>query len=383
MTDRPFDITIPYWPAAAGVYWWERPELDVCPEFDAARDGGIEQIGVDLLWNDFQPDRTRVAVGPMRQLERVLQTAWDRHIRVRLTFFPVRIGPMVWLPSWTLQPGTNASGRVVSGHHLHSMLACNLFADQRMIEAEERLVREVIGAFADHPAITGWVLGRGLSSASPVGDARIFGQWIGALADTARRAGAGQTLWYSLSSLDLVCRGAVAPECATAAQVTVEVVDDWKPDWATVSRPTWAGFLAAYARSIAGAPVTVGGIGGCTIRPDSDPGSCRMEAEVAEEIAAGLEAVHASGGAGAAALSLLDYDDDLRRAPPYHDDPDLLTAGLFTTHAAPKATLTPWAAWSTNGEALRPAMDLPRPDPEERHVAAQSVAREFYEVYTR
>ncbi len=383
MTGRSFDVLIPYSPAGTGVYWWERPGLDVRPEFDAARQGGIDHLAIDLLWSDFQPDRTRVAVQPMRQLEQVLDLAWDRGIRIRLTFFPVRIGPLLWLPSWALVPGSSGRSRVVSGHHTHSMHAYNLFTDGAMTDAEDRLVREIISAFSDHPAVSGWMLGRGLSSASGPGNPGAFAAWVGSLADTARRAGAKQPLWYSFSAVDLVCRGDMAPEHAAAAGVGVDVVDDWKPAWATGPPSVWSGYLAALGQAVAGAAVAVSGIGGCTLRFGSDPARCREEADVAESIAARIEAVRASGGAGAGGLSLMDYSDDLRGAPPYREDPDLLTSGLLTSQALPKSTLSPWITWSGNRESVRLALDLPLLDPEERHGNAEAVAREFYEAYTR
>lgn len=384
MSEPVFETAVPYWPARVAMYWWERPDLDVHGEFEAARVGGVGHLGVDLLWNDFQPDRDRVAVAPMRHLERVLDIAEDRQTRMRLSFFPVTIGPLLWLPGWTLRVGIQGTHRVISGHHLTSMAPYNLFVDDRMVEAQERLVREVVSAFADHPAVSGWVLGRGMAAASPAPGIDAFGRWIDLTASVARRAGATQHLWHGITTADLICDGAIAPELAAAAGVALEIADDWVPDWASLPRARWAGFLAAYARALGGSPVSIASIGGCTSRTNGGSSGCREEADVAEQIATSLDAIYTSGGGGAGALSLMDYSDVLLRgSPPFREDPGLLTSGLLTCDAIPKETLGPWAAWSRARPTVHPALDLPALDPEERHRDPEGVARDFYEVYTR
>lgn len=382
MTEAVFETVVPYWPARVAMYWWEHPEVDVRAEFEAAHLGGVRHLAVDLLWDAFQPGRDRVAVPPMRHLERVLDIAEDHHVRVRLTFFPITIGPLLWLPAWTLRPGTLGPRRVISGHHLTSTLPYNLFADAHVMEGQQRLVRELTGAFAGHPAVSGWVLGRGLHSASPAPDVGAFRGWIEAMAGSARRAGAAQKLWHGIGAADLIRGGAIAPEVAADAGVALEVTDDWSPAWSGLPRAQRAGFLAAYARAIGGSPVSIAGLGDCTWHPDVRSASCREEADVAEEIEASLDAIFASGGGGAAGRALMDYTDDLAGSPPFRQDPGLLASGLLTCNAVPKKSLIPWATWSRQRQTVRPALDLPAPDPEERCRDPEGVARDFYEVYT-
>lgn len=381
MSEPVFEMVVPYWPARVAMYWWERPDLNVRSEFEAARAGGAGSLAVDLMWNDFQPYRDRVAVPPMRHLERVLEVAADHDMQVRLTLFPVTIGSLLWLPAWALQTGTLGSRRVISGHHLTSMVPYNLFADGRIVDAQQRLVREIVSAFADHPSISGWVLGRGLSAASFAPSAEAFGRWIDSMATEARRAGAMQHLWFGIGAEDLTCQGVIAPELAAAAGVTLEVTDDWAPDWSELPRLQWAGFLAAYARALSGSPVSIAGLGDCTSPLGIRRGTCPPEAEVAEKLETCLDAVYSSGGGGAAARSLMDYSDDLAHSPPFRQDPALLTSGLLTCDAVPKEPLLPWAAWARGSRSVRPALDLPDPDPEQRHRDPEEVARDFYEVY--
>lgn len=383
MTAESFEIDVSYWPASVAMYWWERPAVDVSADFDAARAAGIQNLGIDLLWNDFQPDRERVALGPMRHLEQVLNTAWDRGMQLRPTFFPVTIGRYLWLPGWTLQPGTVTSARVIAGHHLTSLAAYNLFTDKAVVDAEARLVREVVSAFGQHPSVSGWVLGRALTAASPVPSPEIFEQWLGLLSATARQAGATQAMRHDITTQDLICHGRLAPEAASRVGVEIGVDSGWKPAWADLPDAEWAGWVAAYARSLAGVPVSIRGVNRRRVQTDIKRGGPRQDGGEAEEIEAGLSAVHEAGGAGAIARSLMDYCDDLRRSPPFREDPELLTDGLFTAARVPKDALMPWAAWSSRRELVVSPLVAVDIDPEERHANPETVARDCYEAYTR
>src|SRR5581483_7607173 len=93
MTAQVFEAAIEYRPASSGYFFWERFDLYALrADFDRALHARLSHLQLSLTWNDFQPDPDRVAVPPMRDLERTLEMAMDRGIRVRVCLFPVR-GP--------------------------------------------------------------------------------------------------------------------------------------------------------------------------------------------------------------------------------------------------------------------------------------------------
>jgi hypothetical protein len=380
-----FQSIVQYWPSNSAVYLWDTPDLSrISTDFHYSAELGIAHLQLSLVWHDFQPDHTRVAVPPLRALESTLERAAEVGLVIRVVLFPTRFRRFLLLPDWALHSGTNGMQPVLSGHHVSRRLPRNPVLDGRMVEAEQLFIREVVGAFGDHPSISSWVLGdRIISDDSALTDTALS-DWLGALAGSARQSGAHGDLWHAVGARDLVLSHALDPLACREAGVRVEVAADWRPSWAGDSRIEWAGFLAAYAKALGGDAPMISNIGPCTSSESTPIAGCLAPADAAIEIDRTLASVREMGGAGTVAAAMYDFAPVLQRSPPLRDDAPAFSRGLLRADGGQKATCEPWIAYSqARLETTSVALDSVRPDPELRRRDPEGTAREAYEAYVR
>lgn len=368
------------------MFWWEQVDLrQVEYDLEAAVTLELRHLSFELLWNDFQADRERVSVPAMRSLEHVLDMAADRGVRVMLTLFPVEIAGLLWLPSWALSLDSSSNRPVLSGHSLTRRGAGDLFHDPAIVQAEVRLVRELVGAFRDHPAISGWVLGARMTSAVRPASAAGFEEWLGTLADAARSAGSAQPLWHAFSSRDLVTSSAVDPSVLSHLGVRLLLVDDWQASWAGGAGAWWIAFLSGYAARLTASPPLVANVGLCTLTTASWPSeSCVEEARAAHCADEALTRARETGAGGCIAAFLFDFRAELLRSPPFSYDARQLTRGLLHPDRSPKEAAVVWRDRAREHlKLLSVPGQFPAPDPELRQSDPEGVARECFEAFTR
>lgn len=388
MTESParFRALAAYWPADSAMYFWEYFDRDaIARDVDAAGTLQLTDLTLSLLWNDFQPQQDRVAVETMRRLEQVLDVAADRGTRFLLILFPVEVGSLLWLPPWALSSDSSAGRPVVSGHHLSRWESLNLFSDPRMVAAETRLVRELVGAFGDHPAAAGWVLGDRLGQASAPPSAAAFEEWLGTMAEAARASGQQPALWHGLAGRDVVRSRQIDP--SALARLDIHALVTWQRElpWAPGVGADWPAFLAGYTTRLVGAPAVLADIGRCTTDrvfvPDSQ---CVDQAEAARLDEEVVTAVRNVGGGGVAAAALLDFSASLGRTLPFRENPAELTRGLFFADRRPKEAAELWSDVSRAAIVPRPVPDALSPvDSEERLRDPEGVARDCFAQFTR
>src|SRR5438105_2266360 len=157
-----FLIGVNYWPKRKAMYWWKHfwaPE--VVEEFEQIKELNVEAVRFFLLWEDFQPERYRVDVKQMNNLERVLQIADDLKLRCVPTLFTGHMSGYNWLPHWALDLAAANQTRfpIVSNETVVDRGVRSMFADESMLEAQALQARTLADAFGDHPAILYWDLG--------------------------------------------------------------------------------------------------------------------------------------------------------------------------------------------------------------------------------
>jgi hypothetical protein len=258
----------------------------------------------------------------MRRLERLLGAASDAGTSVQVSVLAATVEGMNAIPRWVYTLDPDPAGG--SGSRPR-----NVYADESVTASERQALREIVGEFSPHPAVTGWIVGSGYAAVTPPPSQGAFQQWLETVVPfDALRA---RPLRHAFSARDLIMSRSIDLSALERAGQTTLVRLDFRPRWAR-EPATWARFLPAYVAALgAGAPVLALDSLEMLLQP-SRPGD-------AEE----MRAIHSAGAAGLVAPALFDYAEDLERRL------DLtLDRGLLTANGRLKAQGAAWAAASAS-----------------------------------
>lgn len=279
-----------YWGQRHGALMWAEWDRGVVrDELQQLAAVGMPAVRLPLVWEDFQPRPERVASTALRALEQTLAYAHDAHLQVVPALFPLAVAGAIHLPAWAtsasfaadLQLSTKfgplllvrngARAPLVWERSEHTSEVRDLWTNPALRAAQRKLIEEVVGYFADHPAIMGWELNSGweLAYVPPSSDAAA--EWLGLTADVMRQTGARGTLFSDVSLRTLVRRDGPRPQAFADAGCT-PVIDLVPLEWAwpaqglTTERML---FVAALVHSLGGgvpwlqwgAPAVVNGSG--------------------------------------------------------------------------------------------------------------------------
>ena len=161
---EPFALGVNYWPRRKAMYWWRSFDpWEVRDEFDVIAGLGMDVVRIFLLWDDFQPSPRAVDHNRLRDLSEVCDAAAARGLRLDVTFFTGHMSGPNWVPRWMLDDGAGHPSpfvrQVVSGGSVVGTGYRNMFVDEETLAASRLLVRTVVAAYRDHPAIWMWNLG--------------------------------------------------------------------------------------------------------------------------------------------------------------------------------------------------------------------------------
>ncbi|HZS95046.1 MAG TPA: hypothetical protein VFA78_09630 [Chloroflexota bacterium] len=354
-------------PARTGLYWWESFSADeVRRDWERAAQFGIAHFLIHLTWRDFQPDRQRLSVRALHDFETALRIADDQCARVMPVLFAAVVDGLNCLPSWAraVAPGARAD-------QTH-----DLITRPAMRDAEDLLMREIVGEFGRHPAVGGWVVGDRLAEAVTAATMGAQAEWLGEMAEAATRLGEDQPLLNGVSARALV-HASVPMDQFHALGIQALVHADWSPTWAQEPE-RWVRVLTGVAGRLSRSPV-IASVGRCTDGP-----GCTTPAGAADDAERSLEAIDVFGGGGSFAADLFDYVEDLRRLPPYVGDQGLRSRGLFSPDGSPKDAARIWADWCRDRHSIRNVPpSFPDVDPDEWRRRPEPLMREVYEELER
>jgi endo-1,4-beta-mannosidase len=161
---QPFILGVNYWPRTKAMYWW--PSFDageVRSDFALVRELGMQVVRIFLLWDDFQPEPGAVDARMLANLGTVCDIAAESGLRLNVTFFTGHMSGPNWSPRWLLAPELPIPSRhvrqVVSRGAVVPGGYRNMYTDPVALDAERLLLRTVVQAYKDHPAIWAWNLG--------------------------------------------------------------------------------------------------------------------------------------------------------------------------------------------------------------------------------
>lgn len=372
---------LPARPQTLAASWSSYDQGALREYLQRARDIGLQQVRFDLRWAEVQPGTQRISVATLDGFHRGLDLAQANGLHVVVSLLSATFGPVLHLPDWTLGMPTQAltvqamsellttpTLPILDNNFYRREPVRDLYTDPDMRTAQRYLLREVIGNFAAHPAIHGWILGAGVERVRPPVDHRDMAAWWADLADRARAHGANRLFgqvdaaalsnstslrpydiamaggsvvvsagpWSSLGNgsadrgavvcfLHAVVAGLLAEEVNDTAAGQVAVTD---VGWPTAPRPQWRGWQAD---EIFAQPIQI---------------FLADEEAAATAVQTTIQHLASAGAAATWLISMVDPAEQHWNIPPFDRSWAARTWGLWTADGRPKA------GW----EALREAI---------------------------
>nr|WP_290668034.1 hypothetical protein [Ardenticatena sp.] len=193
-----------YWPTRQGIFFWNDPDDgEITDELAHFSDMGGAFVRLLLPWETFQPNAERINTKALDVLGRVLDVAHECKVGVVPVLFTGVLFGQRFLPRWVLQldPTARPFARTVSeGREQPHALVKNIYENRHLLDAQRRLITEVVGYFGEHPAIQAWDLsGNGLPAYVPPRTPDALVEWAALLRETAAEAEAGRhPIWLTL-----------------------------------------------------------------------------------------------------------------------------------------------------------------------------------------
>ncbi|HLY64927.1 MAG TPA: cellulase family glycosylhydrolase [Chloroflexota bacterium] len=337
MTNLPWErflLGVNYWPVRKAMYWWKYFSADeVRQDFELIKQLNLEAVRFSLLWEDFQPERYKIDVRQMNNLERVLEIADDLKLRCVPTLFTGHMSGYNWLPHWALELGgdNQTPFPIVSNEAVVNRQVKSIFSDPAMVEAQELQARTLAEAFAKHPAVLFWDLGNETSNVEVPRDEETAVTWGSRMAEAIKGAAGEALVSCGLHAEDLEKNRHLSP--ATMAESNdflcmhgYSVYSSWAKDKLDSDV---CPFLNILTESMGGKPVLFEEFGICTAAPGASGYFADLQTRAgvlhqyfaSEDEAAGyyeevLDKLWNAGSLGAFAWSFGDYDSSLFGAPP-------------------------------------------------------------------
>ncbi len=385
---QPFVLGVNYWPRRKAMFWWsDFDAAEVRDEFAMVRDLGMDLVRIFLLWDDWQPTAASVSFPALHHLETVCDIAGDLGLGLDVTFFTGHMSGPNWAPSWLLhrhQPLPARVRQVVSGGRPVNCAYANPFTDDTALEAEELLLRTVVGAFKDHPAVAMWNLGNEPDLFAWPPDPSHGRAWVRRMTQLIHGLDPIHPVTCGLHTASLIeDNGLRVPDVFGEVDFAVMhgypmYAEGWS---AGPLDPDFVPFLCALTTALCGKPTLAEEFGGCTTAPGAPSsvwtwrgyGQERKQFMAAEEELAGyLEAVLpklvASGSPGAVLWCFADYVPELWDRPPCDESRHERFFGLVR----PDGSLKPHAEVLRRFAATRPIVQPPR------HTVTLDVAPDMY-----
>ena len=270
---QPFVLGVNYWPRRKAMYWWsDFDHGEVRDEFSVIRELGLRLVRIFLLWEDWQPAPDEVSQQALGDLETVCDIAADLELELDVTFFTGHMSGPSWAPGWMLrrnQPVPPRVRQVVAGGRDVGCGYANPFTDPTVLAASELLLRTVVSAFRDHPAVGLWNLGNEPDLFAWPPSASAGREWVQRMTALIRELDPAHPITCGLHLANLVQDNGLRVHDVFAG-VDVAVMHGYPmyADWAAGPLdPDFVPFLCALTSALCGKPTLMEEFGGCTAAP--------------------------------------------------------------------------------------------------------------------
>lgn len=378
MTNQPFLLGVNYWPRRKAMYWWSQFDpAEVDDEFAIIQSLGLGIVRIFLLWDDFQPTPITINKTALANLVKVADIAAKHRLRLDVTFFTGHMSGPNWVPRWLLDHPEGATvpyavwggtRQVVSqGKIVADSVYRNMFNDPTAIGAERFLLKTVVRALKNHPAIYVWNLGNEPDLFAWPENADQGRSWVREMVQLVRDIDTNTpvTIGTHIASLKVdngLRLDMVHEETGLPVMHTYPMYDN-------VARhpldPDYVPFTTALTASLGGKPALMEEFGGCTA-PQGRPSETwewvaygrertqfmASEEDFAEYVRQVLPRIHEVGSTGALIWCFADYAEELWNVPPCGESRHERHFGLVR----PDGTLKPHAQVLKDFAATRPVV---------------------------
>jgi len=337
MTD--FTLGVNYWPRRKAMYWWSNFDADeVREEFAIIKEIGLNVVRLFLLWDDFQPDPTGVAMDKLAHLVKVADIAAEYGLGLDVTFFTGHMSGPNWSPRWLLGGDLPPA---VHQHWLRDVVSAgkktdqgyrNMFHDEVALNAERLLLRIIVGALRDHPGIWMWNLGNEPDLFAWPNSSDEGAAWVREMVELIKSIDPKHPVTIGLHGDGLHRDNGLRID-KVYAQTDIAVMHSY-PMYTAWARqpldPDFVPFTCALTSALCGKPVLMEEFGGCTAQPGESSYTMTWtetngrehkqfmagEEDFAEYIRLVLPKFQDSGATGAMLWCYADYIPELWDLPP-------------------------------------------------------------------
>jgi endo-1,4-beta-mannosidase len=341
-----FVLGVNYWPRRKAMYWWNNFDAgEVREEFSVIRELGLKVVRIFLLWDDFQPEPHSVSRAALDNLATVADIAAENNLGLDVTFFTGHMSGPNWSPRWLLGgdlPGKDNFGWIrdlVSSGKPTVQGYYNMFHHEVAIQAEQLLLKTVVGLLKDHKAIWLWNLANEPDLyAWPLTSAE-GAAWVKQMVDLIKSIDPNHPVTIGLHGDGLHRdNGLRIDKVYRHTDIAVMHSYPMYTPWARKSLdPDFVPFTCALTAALAGKPILMEEFGGPTTQPGEPSQILKWtatsgreheqfmasEEDFAEFIAQTLPKLQESGATGAMIWCYADYIPELWDMPPclnYHHE---------------------------------------------------------------
>jgi endo-1,4-beta-mannosidase len=358
-----FTLGVNYWPRRKAMYWWSQFDAaEVDADFALIQSLGLNVARIFLLWDDFQPEPNSVDQTALANLVKVADLAAKHNLGLDVTFFTGHMSGPNWAPRWLLEqregfpsPYFGFMRQIVSqGKIVPDGNYRNMFTDPLALEAEQLLLKTVVGALKGHPGVWLWNLGNEPDLFAWPADAEHGRAWVREMTGIIKSIDPGTPVTVGLHSADIemntgLCVDQVFAETDVAVMHAYPMYTEWARG---PLDPDHVPFMTALTAHLAGKPALMEEFGGCT-NLRGEPSATwewqaygldrtqfmASEADFTEYIRQVLTNIHAIGATGAMIWCFADYAEELWDVPPCGESRHERHFGLVR----PDGTLKPHA----------------------------------------
>ncbi|HEV3153985.1 MAG TPA: hypothetical protein VGZ02_09300 [Candidatus Baltobacteraceae bacterium] len=377
-----FLLGVNYWPRRSAMYMWERFDLgELREDFAHIRTLGLHVVRFFLMWDDFQPEATRMDEQMMRRFDSVMDAIADAGLKAMPTFFTGHMSGVNFLPEWVLDPARPPGRFRTFGRGIRELGhgAGNFYVNP-LLEALRLHVRAIGERGRGHEALYLWDLGNEFSNLRAADSPRDAAEWSQRLTDDLREV-SGTGCAAGTHGEDITDDRGIRPssfcaphECAVMHGYSV---------YGDLSRgrldPEIVPFLCQVWQSMAGKPVLFNEFGNpsCpagTISPydrqplpgdpppdtsklprNAAPYACLTEEEMATYCMQVLERLHRRGALGAFWWNWSDYAPNLSQTPPFDRAEHEMTFGMIRADGTDKPVASALQAFARERRTVVPA----------------------------
>lgn len=373
---QPFTLGVNYWPRRKAMYWWSQFDAaEVDDDFALIQSLGLNVARIFLLWDDFQPEPTRVEKNALANLAKVADLAEKHKLGLDVTFFTGHMSGPNWAPRWLLEQREGFSSpyfgfmrQVVSqGKIVPDGNYRNMFSDPMARGAERLLLKTVVRELKDHKGVWMWNLGNEPDLFAWPEDAEHGRAWVREMTDLIKDIDPQTPVTVGLHAGDLEeDTGLRVHDVFAETDVAVMHAYPMYTEWARGPLdPDHVPFMTALTAHLAGKPALMEEFGGCTNLQGQPSETWAWQAygldrtqfmasedDFSEYIRQVLPNLQAVGATGAMLWCFADYAEALWNVPPCGESRHERHFGLVR----PDGSLKPHAEVIKQFAATRPTV---------------------------